>query len=401
MSFRNTPSNDYDRCAQYIVSQEPNGSVQTYCRWDGDGNIYRHIHRIPHPSQLSKESTLDGALGDEFPLTLAAVQRASTASITDTAPLPWVATLSRDRLILLSTAAAPSFTRDIAVQPVVEPPYTTNNETSSATATPLNLAEDQPMMNAPPLTAGAYPMGPNTSSATAMSGSSNTASSLRCRPHEVISRPASHLRISLQTAANTDSAEGGKADDDSLAIDGVDTVDDILEQDVPETGTTTVSSLVLGLSGIPTEVGQSESGHQDPPPTATPEAPPPAPLQTQAIITLEAQPPQTEEEGVTNPPANYYQARSTSDNDFCPARGIGTRSSLTPGGLSEFPNRESANVTTVTIDDGTKWTVLVGAELFKVGNTIWKEDKNTTSAARAYAAASTAVGQRTKIVSID
>ncbi|THH18953.1 hypothetical protein EW146_g2103 [Bondarzewia mesenterica] len=103
--------------------------------------------------------------------------------------------------------------------------------------------------------------------------------------------------------------------------------------------------------------------------------------------------------------ANYYQARSAPDNTYCPARGIGTRSSLVPGELSELPKRGPVNVTTVTIDDGTKWIALMGAELFKVGNTIWTEDKNATSAANATgaidAAASTVVGKKAKIVSVN
>ncbi|THH13790.1 hypothetical protein EW146_g6458 [Bondarzewia mesenterica] len=245
------------------------------------------------------------------------------------APLPWVATLSRARFIPLSNAAAPSFTRDIVVQPAVEPPYTTI-ATLSATATPLNLAEDQPMMNAPPLTAGAYTMAPNTSSATAMSGSSNTASSLRHRLPEVISRPASHLHISLHTIAITDSTDG-KAEDDSLAISGEDAVvqnwftqdqdhktnnvispDDIFEQDIPETVTGTISPSALGLGGIDTILGHSESNIHEPvqvlsypSPTPSPEAPLPELLHMQQITILEVQPPQTAEEMAEAYPYRY------------------------------------------------------------------------------------------------
>ncbi|THH15152.1 hypothetical protein EW146_g5280 [Bondarzewia mesenterica] len=334
MSFLNMPSDDYDRRAQYIVSREPNGSVQTYCRWDGDGDTYRHtyrhIHRIPHPSQLSKESTLYGALGDEYPLTLAAVERASAASIAGIAPLPWVVTLSRARLIPLSTAAVTSLTEDNAVQPLIAPPYATI-ETSSAIATPLNLAEDQPMMDAPPITTGAYPMAANTSPTTVMSSSSDTVASLRYRPPEVMSRPASHLCISLQMVVITESGEGGRTDDDSIAVSGRDYVvqdwftqeqvhktnnqkspDDIFEQDVPEAVMGTISSSALGLGRIDTIPGHSESENQDPIQvlsspslTPSPQAPPPVPLQTQQITILEVQPPQTVEEMAEAYPYRY------------------------------------------------------------------------------------------------
>ncbi|THH05797.1 hypothetical protein EW146_g9801 [Bondarzewia mesenterica] len=83
----------------------------------------------------------------------------------------------------------------------------------------------------------------------------------------------------------------------------------------------------------------------------------------------------------------------------------GSEQHLLPGELSELPKRGPVNVTTVTTDDGTKWIALMGAELFEVGNTIWTEDKNATSAAKATgaidAAASTVVGKKVKIVSVN
>ncbi|THH18956.1 hypothetical protein EW146_g2104 [Bondarzewia mesenterica] len=102
-------------------------------------------------------------------------------------------------------------------------------------------------------------------------------------------------------------------------------------------------------------------------------------------------------QGNFNPPSAYYQARSTPDSNFCPARTRRTD--------DELPKLGPANVTTVMTDDGTKWTALVGAELFKAGNTIWTEDKNATDAAKSSgaidAAASTVVGKMAKIVSVN
>ncbi|THH10016.1 hypothetical protein EW146_g8509 [Bondarzewia mesenterica] len=101
--------------------------------------------------------------------------------------------------------------------------------------------------------------------------------------------------------------------------------------------------------------------------------------------------------GNFNPPSAYYQARSAPDSNFCPARSRRID--------NELPKLGQANVTTVTTDDGTKWTALVGAELFKAGNTIWTEDKNATDAAKSSGAideaASTVIGKMAKIVSVN
>ncbi|THH15145.1 hypothetical protein EW146_g5287 [Bondarzewia mesenterica] len=227
------PSHEDDRRPQYIVSQDPNGSIEAYRRWDGDGNIYRHIHRIPHPSQLSKESTLDGALGDEYPLTLAAVERASAASIT-------------------------------------------------GVATPLNLAEDQPMMDAPPLTAGAYPIAPNT------------------------------MPTTVVNSGRDDVVQDWFTQEQDHKTNNKTSPDDIFEQNVPEAVIGTISSSALGLGGMHIILGHGESEIHEPfqvpshpSPTPSPQAPPPVPLQTEQIAILEVQPPQTAEEMAEAYPDRY------------------------------------------------------------------------------------------------
>ncbi|THH15151.1 hypothetical protein EW146_g5281 [Bondarzewia mesenterica] len=314
------PNRNYDGRAQYIVSQEPNGSVQCYCRWNGDGNTYRNIYHPPHPSQLSKESALDEALGDEFHLTLAAVEH---ASITDTVPPPIVATSSQAPLNSPPTT-------NILVQPVIAASRATA-ATSPAAVTPFILAADRLTMYASPLIAVTCPITPNTPPTTVMESPSDTAAPLQYRPPDVISWPPSHPGMSLQTIATTLSAEDSREDKDSLAVGGEDdgvrnlfTQDQvhkannkkspvgIFEQDDPEAVMETISSSALGLGGIHTIPSHGESGNQNPiqalsypSPTPSPEAPPPVPLQTEQIAILEVQPPQTVEEMAAAYPYRY------------------------------------------------------------------------------------------------